>query len=379
MELQQFIEAALRRSGSLTEVLDADRLDVVLPAAMAARLELPEDTRLCLRGAPAAGEQHAGFGSALLSRLCALTETSARFYRLELAPPPPKRERLGRDAASVLGFQNAAARREALEPATLEYLLVDFRYTALSEERQEGLVSVAIQADGGSSSGLALALPGFLQEHPESRRPWNGQGGAPSLTRIYERAHRRALAEVRAATRSFAGRMGRRLVRDSTRVDEYYRSLLEEAQRKKPRRGRGRPRTDSPTFMGRQGNEVLQEKLDAIAMERQRRLQDLQRRYGVTLRLEPLSVLALRIDGYLLSGHLQRRKQERQMQLGWNAVTRRFDQWMCDACGGETPAPAVCDALHLLCTECPAKCPNCSRPVCRACDARGCSCGWKPS
>jgi hypothetical protein len=226
---------------------------------------------------------------------------------------------------------------------------------------------------------LAAALPGFLREHPESRRPWNGQGGAAALPGLYERARRRALAEVRAAVGPFTGRMARRLRRDANRVDEYYRSLSEEVQRKKPRRGRTRTEsaTTAPSEHGEQ--EILQAKLGAIAMERQRRLQDLQRRYAVTLRVEPLCVLLLRLSGYRLTVHLQRRKHERRMHLAWNAVTRRFDAWVCDACGAETQAPGVCDAMHLLCPACPLECPGCGRAGCRACDGRGCGCGWERS
>ncbi|UCE03134.1 MAG: hypothetical protein JSW67_02770 [Candidatus Latescibacterota bacterium] len=385
MELQQFIDSTLRRSGCLTETLDLDRLEVVLAAPVAARLELPEHACLRVLGVPHADEQHVGYGSTLLSSVCALTDSAVRRYRLYVVPAPAKRERLEREAAGLLSFQNATARRESLQQSTLEYFTFDFRYTALSEERHEGLVSTTINAESGCSASFASQLDAYLREHPESRREWSDPGPPTQIQPGYDRARLHALSLVRSATRPFVARMARRLQRDAARVEEYYRSLHVEVQRKKPRRRRnrvhaeGQSPTAASTVSHRDDPVVLQEKLDAIVTERRRRLRDLNRRYSVSLRLEPLAVLVVRIEGYVLNARLQRRKRDRHVQLGWNAVSKEFDQWMCDSCGDETPAPTVCDALHLLCSQCPNKCPSCDHAVCLVCNPGGCDCGWSPA
>lgn len=151
------------------------------------------------------------------------------------------------------------------------------------------------------------------------------------------------------------------MLRDMRRVGEYYDTLHGEIERK---RGRGR---EAP--------ELLQEKVDAVEGERRRREQDLRRRYAVTLRVDPVAVLALRVSGLRLHAKLQRRKAERPAVLGWNPVARQLDAWLCATCGGEAGLPALCDRLHLLCAACPPECPDCRRDSCPACRPGPCPCG----
>ncbi|MFQ5599150.1 MAG: hypothetical protein ACE5G2_01210 [Candidatus Krumholzibacteriia bacterium] len=365
MELQRFVESTLRRAGCLTEILDRDRVEALLSPPVAGTLELPEDVRLRLRGPTQAGELHAGYGSGLLARVCSLAETGSRCYRLELAPAPPKRTRVEREVAAILSLQNAIGRSEGLEVCVLEYLVFDFRYAALSEERHEGLISVALNADGGCSPALAQGVRAHLFEHPETHRPWSGENGRPEALAYYERARLRARIRALDETRPFAARMERRLQRDTRRVDAYYQALLQEVERGRTRR--------------REAPEVLNDKLAAIEAEKQRRRQDLQRRYSIALRLELLDVLVLRVLGLALRVRLQRRKSVKHVRVGWNAIARQFDRWMCDACGSETAVPAICDDFHVLCAECPPQCPACGRPACFACRPRRCRCGRSPA
>ncbi len=171
MELAAFVESALRRTGCLTESAGPDVVDVILPPPVAASLRVAEEVRLRVRGAPAAGEIHAGFGSSLLAQLCGLSAGTTQRFRVCLEPTLPARERVLKEAEKALTFQNAVGRLESLEPSPLEYLLFDFRFEALSEERHEGLLSVAIDREMGWSPELAGALRAYVSEHAGARRP----------------------------------------------------------------------------------------------------------------------------------------------------------------------------------------------------------------
>lgn len=363
MQLDRFIEATLRRTGALAEACVDDLVETVLPGPVAAALGLPEASSLRLRGAPGPGEVHAGYGSDLLSRICSLAETPGRLFRLEVAAALPKRERVEREIAGASTFGNAVGRVEALDESDLGYLVFDFRYAALSEERHEGALSVAINLDGGWSPGLPEALPGYLADHPEARRPWTEEGEPSGVEALDSAA--RALARSRAldASRSFVARMERRLQRDTRRVNEYYESLGREAAAPRTRSGQ---------------TQSLPKKLEAIEAEKRRRLRDVRRRYAVTLRVEPLSILAFRTRGLLLRMRLQRRKGERAAVLAWNPIARRFDRWLCSTCGGDAPVPYLCDALHVTCASCPPDCPLCGQLSCGVCRPDGCRCGWRP-
>ena len=357
MQLGTFIGATLQRLGGVAEADGDDRLRVLLPGPIAASLDLREESRLRLGGQAGPQEAYAGYGSELLSRLCSMASGGARRFRIELALPLPKRERVEREAEEALRFQNATARVEAIGPETLEYAIFDFRYTALSQDRQEGLLSVAINADGGWCPGLGAALPACLDAHPDARWPWSGQD--PEIDpRAHYRAER-ALADrqARAEVGPFIPRMERRLGRDVRRIDVYYAALRQEIE------GRA----------SRHGPDVLREKLEAIEAERRRRRQDLVRRHAVNLRVEPLGILVLRVSGLSLRARLRRRRNDAPRRLGWNPIARRFDAWLCAACGGEAGVPYVCDRLHLLCASCPPDCPVCGHARCAACGDR-CRC-----
>jgi hypothetical protein len=361
MELQRFVEVALARAGGAVQTT-ANGVDALLVPAAAASLEVGEEVRLRVGGDSRPGEILAGYGSAFLARLCALVESVPRKYRLELEPAPPKRERIEREADSVLAFHGATGRIESIQDAQLEYTLVDFRYAATSDEKSEGIVTVAVSAVGTSSPRLVRELPGFIERHPEARREWRGildREAAWPLEPSLATANRVARAVVRAETRPFVSRMGRRLQRDLRRVHDYYGALLYEVENRKRR--------------GSEAPEKVRAKLAAVEAEKRHRGQDLQRRYAVSLRLEPVAVLALRIRGSAAVVRLQRRKAATTLLLGWNGVARELDHWICTTCGAEAPSPVVCAAFHLVCAECPRRCETCGRDACPAC-APACRC-----
>jgi hypothetical protein len=346
MDLQSFVGAVLARQGGVTQMQSDDRILALLPPRVAGSLDLPEEASLRLRGSASDGEVQAGFGTPLLGRICALADTLDRFYRFEISAPLPKIERVEREAEAALGFQAGTAKIDRIEPRILEYVVVDLQYVALSEDRHEGMVTVALDLDSGCSSpGLARGLDTYLQAHPEAFRGWTG-GEAAALPRtLLERAARLALARVQAETKPFVTRMTRRLQRDGARIDDYYQALRDEVDRRRVRPGAAEAK--------------LAAKIDAIEAETLRRHRDLERRYAVRLNIEPLAVAQVRASGLAVHLRLRRRHASAEVNLGWNTVARELDRWTCDACGLEVQSPSLCDALHRLCPECAHRCPKC--------------------
>ncbi len=344
MDLSVFVASTLSRAGGVAECENPDLVEAILPAAVAGSLGLPEEARLRVRGAAEAEEVHAGFGSSLLAQICALQAGATHRFRAALAPSLPKIGRVREEAERILTFQNGVGRMESLEESLLRYLAFDFRYQAISDERHEGLLSVAVDGEMGWTPDLPRAIGDYLARHPHARRPWPEDGQPAGLGAGFARAMALARARTREAAEGFIARMARRLRRDTRRVEEYYGALEEEIER---RRGRETP-------------ERLRSKADAIGAERRRRLHDLQRRHAVTLRVEPLCVLVLATPGLTLRARLHRRKNERRVTIGWNPITREFDCWLCEGCGAAAGLPVICDAMHLLCARCAGPCPACA-------------------
>lgn len=361
MNLDRFLALTLERQGCVTEVCSDDQLEAMLTPSVAAALGVSESVRLRLRGSPTRGDVHVGYGSGLLPRVAELARAGRRLFQVELDFPPPKKERVEREAEALLVFANGVGRIEAITDAVLDYLVCDFRWQALSEDRQEGLLAVGIRVSGGSSPGLAMRLPGLLAERQEVRRACSATLPTELVTTTFEVAQRTAAARLSREAQAFVARMERRMLRDGRRVSDYYASLRSEAAEARAR-ARSRPGATA-------------DKLTAIDAEERRRLQDLERRYAVQLRLEPLAVLHVRLQGLLLRARIQRRRASLSTSIGWNAIARALDRWVCDGCGAEVDVPALCEALHRLCSRCPADCPRCKRSACRACGpAADCRC-----
>jgi hypothetical protein len=346
MDLADFVASALNRAGCVAECV-GDRVEALLPPAVAASLGLPENATLRIRGAPEAGEVHAGLGSTLLAQICGLQTGGTHVFRAALEPILPKKERVENEAERVLTFQNGVGRMEAVEEAPLHYLAFDFRLEALSEERHEGLVSLAVDGEMGWTPDLARALAAYLAQHRDARRRWEGDREATDLRAGHARARALARALAREAADGFIARMARRLRRDTRRVEDYYAALGAELGKRRVR--------------GREAPDRLRSKAEAIEAERRRRLHDLQRRHAVTLRIEPVCVLEVATPGLSLRARLHRRKNERRVKLGWNPITREFDRWLCEGCGAAAGVPVLCDAIHLLCVRCADRCPACAR------------------
>ncbi len=362
MELERFLETALGRAGSVVQPVPGG-FEALLAPAVAAALEVPEEVRLHLGRDPGPGAVAASYGSGFLGRLCALAGNAGKLYRLELEPSPTKRERIERELETTCTFRNAVFRLESIADETLEYLLVDFKYVATSDDKTEGLLGVTVSPSDTASPRLASALDGFLGRHPDAHRPWRGTAAnatGVTLEPSIETAFLAARAIARAEIGAFVTRMQRRMSRDAQRVTGYYSALRDEVNRR-GRRGDG-------------AEEKMQAKSAAIDAELRHRLLDIQRRYTVTLGLEPVAILALRIRGTAIRLRVQRRKAAATLRLGWNGVARELDCWICVSCGSQTRSPSVCENFHPTCADCPATCPACDRPTCRRCGP-SCSCG----
>jgi hypothetical protein len=169
-------------------------------------------------------------------------------------------------------------------------------------------------------------------------------GLRPLLRRALQEQATQAVGAVVARTRG-------RCAREHHRVADYYRQLIQDAQR--PRR-----KVDPAT---------LQARVEHLRAERDGRLADLAHRNGMRLSLRPAALLHVQVRAVTVSLRLKRRKGEREQRLTLWPGARAFDQLPCAGCerwiGG---APLLCDdQLHALCEVCAPS--DIGRPDCPAC------------
>ena len=159
----------------------------------------------------------------------------------------------------ALDLPNAVWRLHDAKPAWTSCLLLAFRYTAMSDERREGLVWLGFNQgtgaviDGDMLARLRKLLAGEVDWHapePDTRRAAGAAWDAAALA-----ARVRPLVEhhVRRDLEPFLNAMRRRLDRDRGRIHEYHDDLRRTAQMKLAalavgvrRQGGGRPQARDP-------------------------------------------------------------------------------------------------------------------------------------
>jgi hypothetical protein len=303
-----------------------------------------------------------------LERFARLLGPHGRWTRRVLAteakaPGDPERT-LGHE----LVLDNATFRLLGVAPAWTRYLVMDFRASAVSDDKRDFISRLGVNlATGALPDAVLMALAPALAFDAAEAVPIEAE-----LPALWDRARVAAVVEralpprLEAALHPFVKGMRRRLGRDQDRLFGYHNDLYHEAMR----RAVGLPEGDPKR---------AREEQRAAAVEREYRakLDDLQRQYATRVTVEWVQTLELVMPVQRFSVQIRRRKADRLIALDWNPVARRLESPVCDATLGLERPRLVCDdALHLVVPAGLAACPGCGRAYCRACHRVGCpKCG----
>jgi len=182
------------------------------------------------------------------------------------------------------------------------------------------------------------------------------------VERWYPSAVRAAQAAVRQHVPQAEENANRRLARDTERVESYYAGLLAQMEKRIAKRAHD----DAAA-------EKERSRAAATQADRAAKLEDLRRKYALRIRIEPALLLAVRAPVRRISLRLIRKKEERAHALDWNPVLGVLESPLCEHCSAPAHPLYLCERVHLLCRNCWAQCPGCSRFFCRVCQPR-CKC-----
>jgi hypothetical protein len=385
-----FVGALLAEDGALVEPLEPDGLEVLAPPKLQHVLGVPEFCRFGFGTTLPEGAQRVGIESDWLTRFERVVGERGRWSRLVLDPGTRKTPDAERLLAQELGLENATYRLLDAAPAWTRYLVLDFRFTALSDEKRAGTQRLAINLATGAmpeamldrfaelpvgrpADGRGPAHDGWLAD--DSGPADDGQKTLPEgaalpadwdRARVIERVRGALPWRVEAALAPFIAGLRRRMARDLDRLHAYHNDLHREASRRAAQPAAG--------DAARQ-REAL--RIAAIAQEYRAKLDDLAHKYALRVTVDWVQTLDLVMPVHRLSVQLRRRKAERMMALDWNPLARRLEVPPCEATWStERPRLACDDALHLVAPVGLAPCVGCGRAYCRACHRQRCpKCG----
>jgi hypothetical protein len=301
------------------------------------------------------------YGSPTLEKILSLLADRGRAAAVEFKGLYLKQAAPGPEIERIFQPLNARGRLVSAGGAIVPYGIFNFRYTAVSDEKKEGLISVALNFR--SLAEVPGVVPRWQEEEWRGRPMKEGPLAFDHpLEKIYQRACCPAQRHITLALSEFRQSRERRLGRDIQRLEEYYLGIAQEIRIRLQKKGLS-------------GEEAKREEAKAVAAERELRTKtrDLEEKYAVRVHVSLVSLLYLELQVLMALVSYQRRQSFRELAFFWNPLFKEWEPLACEACGENTFAFSLCDERrHVACTGCSRPCPACGRRFCPACHPQGC-------
>jgi hypothetical protein len=369
---RDFAARLLEYDGALVELIEPEGLEVLAPAPLARKLQIPELARFGFAAELPSNAERVSLESDWLERFGHLLGERGQAARVTLPVELPQLANPERIVEHTLSLQNAVYRLISVTPAWTRYLVMLFRVTAFSDEKREGMVKLGFNLANGST------LDAIVDELLSSAIEMAGMKDAPptnaqlppdwAQAQLKSRGARALPERVEAHLAPFLNGMQRRLERDLARVHDYFDGLRAESLLRLRKQGAS-AETES-------ARERL--RLEAIAREYEAKVADLQQKYALRVEVAWNQTLEVVMPVQRIAILIRRRKGERQLMLDWNPLARKLDPPPCEWSYTQSAVRMVCDdRLHLISPAAHAPCANCEKAYCRACHPMQCpKCHW---
>jgi hypothetical protein len=381
-DLRSFVTDLLERRGAAVEALAADELEVLAPASVQKAMAWPELARLSFGPARSGSGIPIGLEGDCLQRFGALLADKGCWSEREVRPavaiaPPSDPERV---LDRALSLPNAIWRFQSMTSTCTRCLMLAFRYTAISDEKREGLVWLGFNLGTGAVvSNILERLRPALAQMPDWHTPDQATRLAHSLgwnpATLESRVRPLLDKQVRDGIEPFLRAMRRRLERDRNRVHAFHDDLRSSSLR----RLAALLRAEGDRADADRRRETL--RVEAIEREYRAKLEDLRHNYALRITVEWVQALYLYLPVQRMDLLIRRRKGERIVRLDWHPLVKMAEAPLCEAGLGLDRVRLVCDdKLHLTDPSGQAACPSCGKPFCRACSPSTCPrCGQPPN
>lgn len=363
IHFRDFAAEVLEQAGALVERIEPEGLEALLPAELNSQLRASELLRVGFGAELPPDAERISLESDWLERFGNLLGARGHRTRIALADPFVSLSNPERLLEHSIVLPNAVYRMTEVTSAWTRYLILLFRYTAMSDEKREGIVKIGINLNQGSS------IDGFVDELlMQAMNPESAGVVAPAskdlppdwpAARVKSYVNRALPSLIHDHLHLFLQGMQRRLDRDLARVFDYYDGLRQESLLKLKKQ-----KTDS-------AREKL--RIEATALEYQAKVVDLKQKYDLSVTVNLSQVMEILSPVQRINLVIKRRKGERKISLDWNPLVRKLEPLPCEWGYTTEAARIVCDdALHLVSLAGHAPCETCGKEYCRACHPRQC-------
>jgi len=321
--MQHFVGELLHHAGALVEPITPEGLEILAPRHVQEALGVGEFARLGFGASLPPGVQRVGIEGDWLDRFARVLGSEGRRARLiytgsARAPGDPERI-LGHE----LLLDNATYRLLDVSPAWTRFLALDFRASAVSDDKRDFILRLAINLATGAlpDEALATVSPELDREMLEENEP--PEAALPPMwerARLLDLVDRALRPRLDTALAPFLKALSRRLDRDQDRLHRYHNDLHRETSDRAGSLPEGDPRRVREL-----------QRIAAIAREYAAKLDDLARQYATRVSVQWVQTLEWVVPVHRFTVQIRRRKADRTMLLDWNPLARKLDPPICEA------------------------------------------------
>src|SRR5712671_255489 len=229
-ELRDFVAEVLERRGAAVEAMEPDGLEVLAPEPLRKALGWPELARLGFGAQRPEQAIPIGLEGDWLDRFGALLGEDGRWSERQISGGLAACSDPQRILEQGLDLPNAVWRLNGVTATFTRCLLLAFRYTALSDEKREGLVWLGFNLGTGAViDDIAARLRRLLAQESDWQAPdpevRAAAGPGWDAAMLQSRIGPLLDGRIKSELEPFLRAMRRRLARDRDRVHGYHDDL----------------------------------------------------------------------------------------------------------------------------------------------------------
>lgn len=372
--LSELVLGYCRQLGALVEPPAYGVYEVLLPEAVAARWRLDPFQRFSFTSGETDGSREVtrlNYGHPLVEEIIDELRQQAANTHFYINSVRLEKPGLFGLIEKSLQFPNArlfAIPKAQEKPALYDTVRFNFKVSLISDEKRELVKPVWMNLQGGYAvDGTEIEHLAILERENGFRSlegaalAWMGTNATktaltpPVMNELLKRASRAMIDELAPILGSMESRMRRFLELDRARLQGYY-DDLEKDLKKRIQRASGDRRS------------ALEEKLAAVAAERQIKLADAEQKYRIQVELELINLALFSQPKIGLQVKIQKRTSATERRVVWDPLLHRLEPLTCDVCGLPGENLWLCEEGHLAHADCLApQCVDCKRTYCKLC------------
>ncbi|MBF0121643.1 MAG: hypothetical protein HQK79_22660 [Desulfobacterales bacterium] len=347
IELERFVYRFLEHNGAITEKKQHG-YDTLLPENLAKLLEIPEDIHIKIgTNSEQKNVYQIHYGSYLLDRMIAVATTNIPLLLCRLEFEYIKTQGFDKLANEHFTFHGAIGTVENVAKANTEYLLLNCKFLAQSDEQKEGQIELIFNLDNGAYISNMASFLDLVEKKFESGKQTQ-EFAENRIIKIMEWVQKKAKEVIDQEISPFKESMNRRFKRDITNLEEYYESLKKEMEKS----------LESSRLL-EESIADRKEKIALLPVEMARKKNDLYNKYSIKVKITPSAAMHIKTPVMKVLYKISVGKKPQTLSLIYNPVTKSFDPLVCRGCEKSIYSIYFCKNLHLLCKECSKICPVC--------------------